>query len=67
MAKSECRDECRLSTAAVGKLRAKLGLPDPSKGFDPELRAKLKEKQKELGMPQTGYFSSDMKPALGIE
>jgi hypothetical protein len=65
--KSVCIDECRLTPAIVGKMRIGLGLSEAPQSFDDALRGKLKEKQKALGLPQTGYFTDDMKPALGIQ
>jgi hypothetical protein len=65
--KSVCIDECRLTPAIVGKMRVGLGLSEAPQSFDDALRAKLKDKQKALGQPQTGYFTDDMKPALGIQ
>jgi hypothetical protein len=65
--KSVCIDECRLTPNTVGKMRIGLGLSETPQSFDDALRAKLKDKQKALGLPQTGYFTDDMKAALGIQ
>jgi hypothetical protein len=65
--KSVCIDECRLTPNTVGKMRIGLGLRETPQSFDDALRAKLKDKQKALGLPQTGYFTDDMKAALGIQ